>query len=46
MAAGIPGARFVALEGQNHLFLEDEPAWPRFLEEVTTFLAEEDLDNG
>ncbi len=45
MAAGIPGARFVALEGQNHLFLEDEPAWPRFLEEVTTFLAAEDLDD-
>jgi class 3 adenylate cyclase/pimeloyl-ACP methyl ester carboxylesterase len=46
MAAGIPGARFVALEGQNHLFLEDEPAWPRFLEEVTTFLAAEDLVDG
>ena len=46
MAAAIPGARFVALEGQNHLFLEDEPAWPRFLEEVTTFLAAEDLDDG
>ncbi len=46
MAAGIPGARFVALEGQNHLILEDEPAWPRFLEEVTTFLAAEDLVDG
>ena len=38
MAAMIPGARFVALEGQNHLLLEDEPAWPRFLEEVGNFL--------
>ncbi len=46
MAAMIPNARFVALEGQNHLFLEDEPAWSRFLEEVTTFLAAEDLDDG
>jgi pimeloyl-ACP methyl ester carboxylesterase len=41
MAAGIPGARFVALEGRNHLILEDEPAWPRFLQEVTGFLAED-----
>ena len=38
MAAGIPGARFVALEGRNHLIMKDEPAWPRFLEEVRAFL--------
>jgi pimeloyl-ACP methyl ester carboxylesterase len=37
MAAMIPGARFVALEGRNHLILENEPAWPRFLEEVRNF---------
>ena len=42
MAAGIPGARFVALEGRNHLILEDEPAWPRFLKEIENFLAEGD----
>ena len=41
MAAGIPGARLVALEGRNHLILEDEPAWPRFLREVESFLAED-----
>jgi pimeloyl-ACP methyl ester carboxylesterase len=40
LAAGIPGARFVPLEGRNHLILEHEPAWPRFLDEVTRFLAE------
>ncbi|MDE0725604.1 MAG: alpha/beta fold hydrolase [Alphaproteobacteria bacterium] len=40
VAAGIPNARFVALEGQNHMILEDEPAWPRFLTEVRQFLAE------
>ncbi len=39
MAAMIPGARFVALEGRNHLILEDEPAWPRFIDEVRAFLA-------
>ena len=38
MASTIPGARFVALEGQNHLILEDEPAWPRFMEAVSAFL--------
>ena len=38
MAAGIPGARFVPLEGRNHLMLEDEPAWARFLGEVRAFL--------
>jgi pimeloyl-ACP methyl ester carboxylesterase/DNA-binding winged helix-turn-helix (wHTH) protein len=38
MAAGIPGSRFVALEGRNHLILEHEPAWQRFLDEVTRFL--------
>ena len=41
MAAGIPGARFVALEGRNHMMLEGEPAWPRFLREVESFLAED-----
>ncbi|MBI3709571.1 MAG: alpha/beta fold hydrolase [Proteobacteria bacterium] len=39
MAAMIQGARFVALEGRNHLILEDEPAWGRFLDEVRGFLA-------
>ena len=38
MAAGIPGARFVALEGRNHLFLEQEPAGERFFEEMEFFL--------
>jgi pimeloyl-ACP methyl ester carboxylesterase len=38
-AASIPGARFVPLDSPNHLFLEHEPAWGRFLEEVNAFLA-------
>jgi class 3 adenylate cyclase/pimeloyl-ACP methyl ester carboxylesterase len=38
LAAGIPGARFVPLESRNHLILEDEPAFPRFLEEIKSFL--------
>jgi class 3 adenylate cyclase/pimeloyl-ACP methyl ester carboxylesterase len=39
MAAGIPGARFVPLPGQNHLFLETEPAFGQFLEQTRAFLA-------
>jgi class 3 adenylate cyclase/pimeloyl-ACP methyl ester carboxylesterase len=38
MANGIPGARFVVLQGQNHLFLENEPASLRFFEEIDNFL--------
>jgi DNA-binding SARP family transcriptional activator/pimeloyl-ACP methyl ester carboxylesterase len=40
LAAGIPGARFVTLEGKNHLLLDHEPAWPRFVAEIRAFLAE------
>ncbi|HEX5814807.1 MAG TPA: alpha/beta fold hydrolase [Methylomirabilota bacterium] len=39
MAAGIPGARFVTLQGRNHLFLETEPAFAQFLEHTRAFLA-------
>ena len=39
MAAGIPGARFVPLQGRNHLFLETEPAFGQFLEHARAFLA-------
>jgi pimeloyl-ACP methyl ester carboxylesterase/DNA-binding winged helix-turn-helix (wHTH) protein len=38
LAAGIPGAQFVALEGYNHLVLETEPAWIRLLDEIQNFL--------
>jgi pimeloyl-ACP methyl ester carboxylesterase/DNA-binding winged helix-turn-helix (wHTH) protein len=37
-AALIPGARFVPLESRNHILLADEPAWPRFVDEVRSFL--------
>jgi pimeloyl-ACP methyl ester carboxylesterase len=39
LAAGIPGARFVPLQSRNHLILEDEPAYARFLEEIRSFLS-------
>lgn len=38
MASMIPGARFVPLESANHLLIKSEPAWPRFLAEVRSFL--------
>jgi pimeloyl-ACP methyl ester carboxylesterase len=40
IAAGIPGARFVALDGRNHIPLEGEPATERFFEELRLFLRE------
>ncbi|HVH04101.1 MAG TPA: alpha/beta fold hydrolase [Amaricoccus sp.] len=40
IAAGIPGARFVGLDGRNHLILEADPGWPRLQQEVESFLAE------
>ena len=41
LAAHIPGARFVPLESRNHVLLETEPAWARFVEEVRAFLGSE-----
>lgn len=38
IAAGIPGARFVPLEGRNHVILESDPAWSRLFEEVENFI--------
>jgi len=35
---GIPGARLVTLESDNHVLLADEPAWPVFLAEIDAFL--------
>lgn len=38
MAAGIPGARFVALDGCNHVVLAFEPAFARLMDEIRGFL--------
>jgi DNA-binding NarL/FixJ family response regulator len=38
LAALIPGARFVPLESENHLLLEDEPALKRLLEALNEFV--------
>lgn len=39
LAAAIPNARFVPLEGKNHILRASEPAWPIFRKELTDFLA-------
>jgi pimeloyl-ACP methyl ester carboxylesterase/DNA-binding CsgD family transcriptional regulator len=39
VAAQIPHARFVPLDSRNHLLLESEPAWSRFVEVFVDFLA-------
>lgn len=44
LATGIPGARFVTLESRNHLILEHEPEFPRFLSLIREFLAEDPAD--
>jgi hypothetical protein len=38
LAAEIPAARFVPLQSRNHLILENEPAFARFLQEIRAFL--------
>ncbi|WP_246674246.1 alpha/beta fold hydrolase [Mesorhizobium sp. B4-1-1] len=40
MAAGIPGARFIELESQNHILLEGEPAFEEFIDHVRAFIAD------
>jgi class 3 adenylate cyclase/pimeloyl-ACP methyl ester carboxylesterase len=40
LAAGISGARFVALPGKNHALLPGEPALARYEEEIRLFLAD------
>lgn len=43
LAASIAGARLVALDSENHIVLEDEPAWAVFRAEVERFLTSDRL---
>jgi pimeloyl-ACP methyl ester carboxylesterase/DNA-binding CsgD family transcriptional regulator len=40
-ASHIGDARYVPLESANHLLLQDEPAWERWLQEVRDFLPQQ-----
>ena len=42
LASLIPDCRFVPIDSENHMPLAEEPAWPRLLDEMRTFLAEPD----
>jgi len=47
LAAAIPNARFVPLEGKNHILRADEPAWLTFKKELNDFLgADEETDES
>jgi len=47
LAAAIHDARFVPLEGRNHILRADEPAWGVFKKELNDFLAaDERVDDG
>ena len=43
LAAAIPNARFVPLEGKNHILRPDEPAWPAFTTALNEFLADAEV---
>ena len=38
VAAAIPGARFVPLEGRNHVMLETDASWGRLFNEIDRFI--------
>ena len=39
IAATIPGAQMVPLEGRNHILATKDTAWPRFVSEIGAFIA-------
>ncbi len=41
LARGIPGARFVTIDSDNHIILSHEPAWDRYLGEIGGFLLQD-----
>lgn len=42
IAGSIPGARFVPLDGRNHLLLDGDPSWGTFVKEIRRFLGTAD----
>ena len=45
IAGLIPGARFVPLESDNHLLLENELMWSRWVDELRGFLPAHSIDD-
>jgi len=46
VASGIAGAEFVPIESSNHLLLESEPGWQRWIDAVRKFLPQADEASG
>jgi len=46
LAASIPNAHFVPLESNNHILLEEEPAWQRFVAELYRFVGVDGPDRA
>jgi len=40
IAAGIPGAKFVILDSENHILVPGGPAWDTLLSEIEAFAVE------
>ena len=40
LAAGIPDARFIAYDTNNHILTENDPCWPLAEREMLNFLAQ------
>lgn len=40
IASQMPNAKFVMLEGDKHIIQREDPGWPRFMEEIESFIAE------
>jgi pimeloyl-ACP methyl ester carboxylesterase len=38
LAASIPGARFVMLKSKNHMLFENEPDFPKFVQNIRDFI--------
>ena len=45
LASLLPEARFVPLDSENHILLEDDPAWSRFLAEVRSFIGSDEVES-
>jgi pimeloyl-ACP methyl ester carboxylesterase/DNA-binding CsgD family transcriptional regulator len=46
LAAALRDAEFVSLDSRNHLLLDTEPAWPRWLAQVQHFLAHDSAEHN
>ena len=46
LASGIPAARFLPLQSENHILLADEPSWPELLAAMREFLQVEVVADG